>query len=85
MTRAAFCKKMYKIITIGLINGVVKWLKVFTSMNEISNTMSTDTIVQGLPKPNMKFKIIDLELYIMTCTGTNNKMDTRREPDIELN
>ena len=76
---------MHKIITIGLINGVVKWLIAFPSMNEISKTMSPATIVQKLPKHNMKFKIIVLGLCTMTCTGTNNKMDTRSEPDIELN
>ena len=78
-------KKMHKIITIGLINGVVKWLKSLPSTNEISKTMSPATIVQGLPKSNVKFKIIVLVLFTITRTGKNNKMYTRSEPDIELN
>ena len=47
--------------------------------------MSPSTIVLGLPKPNMKCKIIVFGVHAMVYTGTNNKMDARNIPVIALN
>ena len=78
-------RKIPKVMTIGLIQGAVKWLNAFPSSTGISKTMSPSTIVLGLPKPNMKYKTIVFGAHAMVYTGTNNKMDARSIPAIALN
>ena len=85
MTHATPYRKIPKVMTIGLIQGAVKWLNAFPSTTGISKTMSPSTIVLGLPKPNMKYKTIVFGAHAMVYTGTNNKMDARSIPAIALN
>ena len=42
-------------------------------------------IVQGLPKPNMKYKSIVYGAHTMVYDGTNKNMDTRSIPEISMN
>ena len=80
MTHATPYVRIPKVMTIGLISGAIKWLNVFPSMTGVSKTLSPATIVQGLPKPNMKYKHIVFGSHAMVYTGTNNKMDARSAP-----
>ena len=85
MTHATPYRKIPKVMTIGLVQGAVKWLNAFPSMTGISRTMSPSTIVLGLPKPNMKYKTIVFGAHAMVYTGTDNKMNARSIPAIALN
>ena len=85
MTHAAPYQYIPKVMVIGLITEAVKWINAFPSMNSISKTMSPATIVQGVPKPNMKYKRIVFGAYAMVYSGTNNKLDARSVPAIALN
>ena len=72
-------------MTIGLIAEAIKWINAFPSMNGVSKTMSPATIVEGIPKPNMKYKRIVFGSQAMVYTGTNNRLDARSVPAIALN
>ena len=58
MTHSTPYKKIPKVMTIGLVSGGVRWLNAFPSENGVSKTTSLATIVQGLPKTNMKYNRI---------------------------
>ena len=85
MTHAAPYQYIPKVMVIGFITEAAKWINAFPSMNGISKTMSPATIVQGVPKPNMKYKRIVFGAYAMVYSGTNNKLDARSVPVIALN
>ena len=85
MTHATPYKRIPKVMTIGLVIGAVRWLNAFPSENGVSRTMSPATIVQGLPKPNMKYNRIFFGSQAMVYVGTNNNMDARSVPAIALN
>ena len=72
MTHTAPYQYIPKVMVIGLITEAVKWINAFPSINGISKTMSPATIVQGVPKPNMKYKRIVFGAYAMVYSGTNN-------------
>ena len=85
MTHATPYNYIPKVMVIGLVTGVIKWINAFPSMNGVSKTMSPSTIVEGLPKPNMKYKRIVFGAHAMVYIGTNNKLDARSVPAIALN
>ena len=85
MTHAVPYKFMPKLMVRGLIVEAVKWINAFPSMSGISRTMSPATIVQGLPKPNMKYKRIVFGAHAMVYTATNNKLEARSVPAVALN
>lgn len=78
-------RHMTKVMTIGLVATATKWLNAFPSKNRISKTMSLSTIIEGMLKPNMKYRHIVFGSHAMVFIGTNNKMDTRSVPAIALN
>ena len=85
ITHAAPYQYIPKVMTIGLIAEAIKWINAFPSMNGVSKTMSPATIVEGIPKPNMKYKRIVFGSQAMVYTGTNNRLDARSVPAIALN
>jgi hypothetical protein len=70
---------------ISLMNVAIKWINVFPPTNGISKTMSLATIVQGLPKPNLKYKRIVYRSYALVHIGTKNDQSARSVPAIVLN
>ena len=85
MVHAAPYKFVPKLMVRALIAEAVKWINAFPSMSGISRTMSPATIVQGIPKPNMKYKRIVFGSHAMVYTGTNNKLEARSVPAVALN
>ena len=47
--------------------------------------MSSGTIVEGISKPNMKYKRIVFSTHAMVFIGTNNNIDSRSVPVVALN
>lgn len=47
--------------------------------------MSPNSIVRGVPKLNMKYKHIAYGSNVLEHTGTNNRMDTRSIPAVDMN
>ena len=74
MTHAKPYVKVPKVMIIGLVTVAVKLINAFPSKNGISKTIIPATIVQGLPKPNMKYKRIVYGAHTMVYVGTNNKL-----------
>jgi len=85
MAHAAPYKLIPTLMVRGLIVEAVKWINAFSSMSGISKTMSPATIVQGLLKPNMRYKRIVFGSHAMVYTGTINKLDAGSVPAIALN
>ena len=85
MTQAVLYKFIPKLMVRALTAEAVKWINAFPSMSGISRTMSPATIVQGLPKPNMKYKRIVFGAHAMVYAGTNNKLEARCVPAVALN
>ena len=85
MTHALPYVTVPKIMIIGLIVEALKWINAFPSLVGVSKTMSPSTIVQGLPKPNMKYKRIVYGSHALVYAGTNNRLDARCIPAIALN
>jgi hypothetical protein len=85
MTHALPYKKVPKLMIISLVNVAVKWINAFPPTNGISKTMSPATIVQGLPKPNLKYKRIIYGSYALVYVGTKSDQSARSVPAIALN
>ena len=49
MTHAVPYKRYTKLMTRSMIQGVVHWLNCFPSKNGVSDTVSSSTLVEGVP------------------------------------
>jgi hypothetical protein len=85
MTHALPYKKVPKLMIISLVNVAVKWINAFPPTNGISKSMSPAMIVQGLPKPNLKYKRIVYGSYALVYVGTKSDQSARSVPAIALN
>ena len=85
MTHATPYVKIPKVMVIGLITGAVRWINAFPHKDGVSTTMSPATIVQGLPKPNMKYKRITYGAHAMVFMGSSNKLNARSVPAVAMN
>ena len=85
ITHALLYRRITRVMTIGLVATAIKWLNAFPSNKGISKTMSSGTIVEGISKPNMKYKMIVFGTHTMVFIGTNNNMNSRSVPAVALN
>jgi hypothetical protein len=85
MTHALPYKKVVKLMVIALVAGATKWINAFPPTNGVSKTMSPAMIVQGLSKPNLRYKRIVYGSYALVYMGTRNDMIARSIPVIALN
>jgi hypothetical protein len=85
MTHVLPYKKVPKLMIISLATVAVKWINTFPPTNGISKTMSPAMIVQGLPKPNLRYKRIVYGSYALVYIGTKNDQSARSVLAIALN
>ena len=85
MTHSTPYRKVPKMMVIALVDNIMFWLNAFPSTNEVSDTMSPASIVQGKPTVDMNIKRIVYGLFAMFFIGTNNNMSRRSVPAIALN
>ena len=71
-------------MTKDVIQDSIYWFNELPSDNEVSDTLSTDAIVEGLPKPNYDKLTIDSGSYVQVHTGTNNNTKSRTVGEITL-
>ena len=71
-------------MTKSVIQGAISWLNAFPSENELSDTLCTDEIVQGLNNPNYDKLTIDFISYTQVHTGTYNTTKSRMIVTISL-
>ena len=74
-----------KIMIIGMIENVMKWLNAFLSKGGISNTMSPAMLLEGKPNPDMNKNYIIFGLHAMVFVRSNNTMSRRSVLAIALN
>ena len=77
-------RKYTKIMVTNLIEYVISNMNDFPSKNSISDTMSPATIVEGVSKPDFKYKRVCFGSYALVWVRTTNDMTRRAIPCIAL-
>ena len=85
VTHALPYRRITKVMTIGLVATAIKWLNAFPNSQGISKTLSPASIVEGAPKPNMKYRRIVFGSHAMVFIGTTNTLHTRSVPAVAIN
>ena len=68
----------------NLLENTIQNLNDFPSKESLSQTMSPAAIVEGVPKPDMKYKRISFGSYALVWVRTTNTMKRRAIPSITL-
>ena len=86
--RATFHAVTFKIytslITKSLIEGVLYLLNMLPYKYEVLDTLSPSTIVEGIPKVDLGYKMIAFGSYVMVHIGTTDTVKIRCIPVIVL-
>ena len=59
-------------MTKDVVQDAIYWLNSFHSYNWVSDTLSLDKHVQGLPNPVFDNLTVDFGSYTQVCMGNNN-------------